>query len=69
MALACGCFACIKETDVAIIENCGNYSRIVPAGCTMINCPCETIVGYMSLRVQQLSVTCDTKTKVNSLSL
>lgn len=65
MALSCGCFACIKETDVAIIENCGSYSRIVPAGCTLITCPCESIVGYMSLRVQQLNVTCDTKTKDN----
>jgi regulator of protease activity HflC (stomatin/prohibitin superfamily) len=64
MALACGCFACVRETEVAIVENCGSYSRLVPAGCSTIACPFESIVGYMSLRVQQLNVTCDTKTKV-----
>jgi hypothetical protein len=66
MALACGCFACVRETEVAIIENCGSYSRLAPAGCSVIQCPFENIVGYMSLRVQQLNVTCDTKTKVGS---
>jgi hypothetical protein len=69
MALACGCFACVRETEVAVIENCGSYSRIVPAGCSCIQCPFESIVGYMSLRVQQLNVSCDTKTKVRSFSL
>jgi len=50
---------------VAVIESCGEYSRISPAGCVCIRCPCESIVGHMSLRVQQLNVMCDTKTKDN----
>mmetsp|Transcript_1940 Transcript_1940/g.3082 ORF Transcript_1940/g.3082 Transcript_1940/m.3082 type:complete len:279 (-) Transcript_1940:120-956(-) len=65
MALQCGCFTCVKETEVAVIESCGEYSRLSNAGCVCVQCPCERIVGTMSLRVQQLNITCDTKTRDN----
>lgn len=48
-----------------MIENMGEYSRTAPAGFTWLTCPLETIVGTLSLKVQQLQVTCDTKTKDN----
>mmetsp|Transcript_6531 Transcript_6531/g.19653 ORF Transcript_6531/g.19653 Transcript_6531/m.19653 type:complete len:104 (+) Transcript_6531:309-620(+) len=35
-------------------------------GCTVVNCPCgEQVGGALSLRVQQLNVQCETKTKDN----
>ena len=51
--------------DAGIIENCGKYSRIAPAGCVCIACPFENIVSRISLKVKQLDVHCDTKTKDN----
>jgi len=41
------------------------YSRFAPAGLTVIFCPCETIAGRLSLKIQQLHVTCETKTRDN----
>lgn len=61
----CCCFACIQEKDVAIIENLGQYNRTATAGCNILMCPMESIVGTLSLRIQQLNVQCDTKTKDN----
>jgi regulator of protease activity HflC (stomatin/prohibitin superfamily) len=51
--------------DAGVIENCGKFSRVVPAGCVCLQFPCETIVRGVSLRVQYLDVACDTKTKDN----
>ena len=46
-----------------MVENLGKFSRIVPAGLVCIMCPLESVVGRVSLRVQQLDVPCETKTK------
>lgn len=51
--------------DAGIIENCGKFSKVVPAGCVCLMFPCENIVKDVSLRVQYLDVACDTKTKDN----
>jgi regulator of protease activity HflC (stomatin/prohibitin superfamily) len=61
----CCCFICIKEKEVAIVENLGQYNRTASAGCNILMCPLETVAGSLSLRIQQLNVTCDTKTKDN----
>lgn len=63
--LDCCCFKCVKEKDVAIVENLGQYNRTASAGCNCLMCPMESIVGTLSLRIQQLNVQCDTKTKDN----
>jgi len=55
----------VKETEVAVVERCGQYSRVIPAGCACLACPIEGIAGKKSLRIQQLNVQCDTKTKDN----
>jgi len=41
------------------------YSRFAPAGLNIVVCPCETIAGRLSLRIQQLEVVCETKTRDN----
>ena len=51
--------------NAGVIENCGKYSRIAPAGCICMQWPFESIVRTLSLKILQLNVICDTKTKDN----
>jgi len=61
-----GCCASIEESNIAIIEKFGKFSRLANAGCICLNCFCgESISGKVSLRVQQLIVKVETKTKDN----
>ena len=53
--------------DAGIIENCGKFNRVAPAGFHLLTCPCESIVARMSLKIKQLDVKCDTKTKVSMI--
>ena len=39
--------------------------RLAEAGCAPICCPCEAVVGRVSLKVQELRIECETKTKDN----
>lgn len=48
-----------------MIENCGSFSRLASAGCVCLLFPMENIQGVVSLKVRQLDVVCDTKTKDN----
>ncbi|GIL90044.1 hypothetical protein Vretimale_18106 [Volvox reticuliferus] len=62
----CVCFACPEQETVSIIETCGKFSHIAQPGCNFICCCCGSVVsGTLSLRVQQLDVRCETKTKDN----
>jgi len=56
---------CIQEMDAGIIESCGKFDRVVPAGCFCLLYPIENLVNKISLRIQYLDVACDTKTKDN----
>lgn len=66
-AFDCGCFACIPESNYAIVQNFGKHSRIISSGFNVLVCPMEAIPagGVMSLRVRQLDVDVTTKTKDN----
>jgi len=57
---------CPAHSTVAIVERCGKFDRIANPGLNCIN-PflCESKAGGLSLRVQQLDVRCETKTKDN----
>ncbi|GLC44553.1 hypothetical protein PLESTB_000060500 [Pleodorina starrii] len=62
----CICFACPEQETVAVIETCGKFSHIAHPGCNFLCCCCGAVVsGSLSLRVQQLDVRCETKTKDN----
>lgn len=66
MALnSCCCCIMVPEKQVAVIENCGKFSALSPAGLRWLNCPFEAVRSVVSLKVQQLDVRCDTKTKDN----
>lgn len=61
----CCCCQCIREMDAGVIEYCGKYDRVVPAGCFCLCFPFENIAARVSLRIQNLEVICETKTKDN----
>jgi len=61
----CPCVQIVNEMNAGVIENCGKYSRIAPAGCICMQWPFESIVRTLSLKILQLNVICDTKTKDN----
>lgn len=47
------------------MENCGKYSGVKSAGPVCMMFPCESMVARVSLRVIQLDIACETKTKDN----
>lgn len=65
MSSVCCCFECVHEMEAGVIESCGKFSRVVPAGCVCLMCPCERIVARIPLRINYMEVQCDTKTKDN----
>jgi regulator of protease activity HflC (stomatin/prohibitin superfamily) len=59
-------FACPEQETVAIVETCGKFSHIAYPGFNCVHCYIgQGVAGKLSLRVQQLDVTCETKTKDN----
>ncbi|CAD6219604.1 unnamed protein product [Miscanthus lutarioriparius] len=50
----------VDQSTVAIKENFGKFSEVLEPGCIG-----QQIAGYLSLRVRQLDVRCETKTKDN----
>lgn len=56
----------IDQSTVAIKETFGKFNAILEPGCHCLPwCIGQQIAGYLSLRVQQLDVKCETKTKDN----
>lgn len=56
---------CIREMEAGLIENCGVFSRVAPPGFVCLCWPFENIVTRMSLKIEHMEVSCDTKTKDN----
>lgn len=61
----CCCLQCIRTQEVGVVEDLGQFKRLLEPGLHYICCPLQQIVGRLSLRVQQLEVGCETKTKDN----
>lgn len=59
------CFSVVNTSEVGIIERGGKFSRIADAGCYFLLFPYEFVSGKVSLRLQQLDVSFETKTKDN----
>ncbi|WVZ93116.1 hypothetical protein U9M48_039122 [Paspalum notatum var. saurae] len=65
MGQALGCVQ-VDQSTVAIKESFGKFDEILQPGCHCLPwCIGKQIAGYLSLRVQQLDVRCETKTKDN----
>lgn len=59
------CFVCIAEKTFGVVENLGKFSRVVSPGCVILAYPLESVVHAMTLKIQQLDIYCDTKTRDN----
>jgi hypothetical protein len=61
----CCCMQCVRTQEIGVAENFGAFDELVAPGLYCGFWPFSTIAGRLSLRVQQLDVTCETKTKDN----
>jgi regulator of protease activity HflC (stomatin/prohibitin superfamily) len=60
------CCSCVEQSTVAMEETCGRYDTVLQPGCHFMPwCVGRRVAGYLSLRVQQLDVRCETKSKDN----
>lgn len=68
MGQALGCYQ-VDQSNVAIKEHFGKFDDVLEPGCHCLPwCLGYQIAGSLSLRVQQLDVRCETKTKVSAAS-
>jgi regulator of protease activity HflC (stomatin/prohibitin superfamily) len=63
----CCCFAYIRTEEVGIVEDLGQFKRLLDPGRHCLLWPLQSVVGTLSLRIQQLDIVCETKTKDNVL--
>lgn len=59
----CCCVQCVRTQEIGITENFGRFQEIVAPGFYCMVWPMASIAGRLSLRIQQLDVVCETKTK------
>ncbi|GAQ85142.1 SPFH or Band 7 or PHB domain-containing membrane-associated protein family [Klebsormidium nitens] len=60
------CCAQVEQSTLGIQEDWGRFSKILEPGCHFLNPFCgQAVSGTISLRIQQLDVRCETKTKDN----
>jgi len=61
----CGCCVCVKESSVGFLETFGEFDSIAYPGITCIN-PCtQALGGTTSLKVEQIKITVETRSKDN----
>ena len=61
----CMCFICVHTQEVAVVEDLGQFKTMLSPGLHFICCPLQQVAGRLSLRIRQLDVICETKTKDN----
>eukprot|EP00977_Amphora_coffeiformis_P012972 scaffold3330_cov164-Amphora_coffeaeformis.AAC.4 len=61
----CCCFTCVRTQSVGIVEDLGQFKQLLSPGLHILLWPIQNVVGTLSLRIQQLDVYCETKTKDN----
>lgn len=59
------CLVCVKTQEVGIVEDLGQFKRLIDPGLHCVLYPLQQVAGTLSLRIQQLDVACETKTKDN----
>ena len=62
MSQGCCCIKCVQTKEIGVVERFGAFTRFAMPGPTWICCPIEDIVDVISLRVQQITLRCETKT-------
>lgn len=59
------CFQCVRTSTIGIVEELGQFKKVVSPGFQFILWPIQSIVATLNLRIQQIDVSCETKTKDN----
>jgi regulator of protease activity HflC (stomatin/prohibitin superfamily) len=60
------CCACVEQSTAAMQETCGRYDAALSPGCHFMPwCVGRRVAAFLSLRVQQVDVRCETKSKDN----
>lgn len=59
------CFVCVRTQEVGIVEDLGQFKKLIDPGLHIIMWPIQSVAGTLSLRIQQLDVFCETKTRDN----
>ena len=62
---SCFCMTCVRTQEVAVVEDLGQFKALLDPGLHILCWPLSTVVGRLSLRLQQIDVVCETKTKDN----
>lgn len=62
--MAC-CCVCVRTQTVGVVEDLGQFKRLIDPGFHCIMWPFSQVAGTLSLRIQQIDVNCETKTKDN----
>ena len=61
----CFCLQCVRTQEVAVLEDLGQFKNLLKPGLNITLWPISQLAGRLSLRIQQLDVVCETKTKDN----
>jgi len=56
---------CVKEAQVGVLENFGEFYGIAYPGITCINCISQSMVGTLSLKVEQFKINVETRSRDN----
>mmetsp|Transcript_25405 Transcript_25405/g.46732 ORF Transcript_25405/g.46732 Transcript_25405/m.46732 type:complete len:436 (+) Transcript_25405:114-1421(+) len=59
----CCCFTCIRTSEYGVMQRFGKFERILDPGMHFMKWPMEREAGRISMRIRQLDVDCETKTK------
>jgi len=63
--MSCFCIVCTREANRGILQTLGKYAGITRPGLACIGWPFTTVTGVVSMRVQMVDVSVETKTKDN----
>lgn len=64
--MACCCFVSVQTGTMGILEQCGAFSKVLHPGLNIVwPCLCQCVAARMSMRLQQIEIACETKTKDN----
>lgn len=65
ISYGCLCVQCVRTQEIGLTENFGKFDLLLEPGFYCMAWPYSNIAARLSLRVQQLDVVCETKTKDN----
>jgi len=59
------CCRCVRTQNIGVVERLGQFTHLISPGFHCVMWPISDVKGQLSLRIQQLDVYCETKTKDN----